>query len=83
MQTKIPAFAGTTGEGPLPSSTVAGAGFKPALAPVGQYALINPDARLDTTLVSNLPYIAVRPPSITNSLPVTKEDSSEARYRAP
>jgi hypothetical protein len=28
-------------------------------------------------------YSAVRPPSITNSEPVTKDASSEARYRAP
>ena len=30
-----------------------------------------------------LNYMAVRPPSITSSLPVMKEDSSEARNRAP
>jgi len=28
-------------------------------------------------------YCAVQPPSITSSLPVTKLDSSEARYRTP
>ena len=28
-------------------------------------------------------YCANMPPSITNSLPVTKDDSSEAKYRAP
>jgi hypothetical protein len=28
-------------------------------------------------------YWAVHPPSITSSLPVTNEDSSEARYRTP
>jgi hypothetical protein len=26
---------------------------------------------------------AIKPPSITSSAPVTKDDSSEARYRAP
>lgn len=29
------------------------------------------------------PYWAIKPPSMTSSAPVTKEDSSEARYRAP
>ena len=29
------------------------------------------------------PYCAVQPPSITSSLPVTNEASSDARYRTP
>ena len=33
--------------------------------------------------VSEAAYWAVLPPSITNSLPVMNEDSSEARNRAP
>ena len=32
---------------------------------------------------SDFPYCAVTPPSITISLPVMKEDSSEARKRTP
>jgi hypothetical protein len=35
------------------------------------------------TLHAVLPYSAVVPPSMTSSLPVTYDDSSEARYRTP
>src|SRR5262249_60243674 len=34
-------------------------------------------------LCDRTPYWAVVPPSMTNSLPVTKDDSSEARYNTP
>lgn len=36
-----------------------------------------------STLDAVLPYSAVVPPSMTSSLPVTYDDSSEARYRTP
>jgi len=54
---------------------------RPALHPRG--APVDGSRRERVGSVQRPRYCAVQPPSITSSLPVTNEDSSEARYRTP
>ena len=66
--------------GDVPSVHGRGIVLEPDLECVSFIVIFYPHIRLQScTSVLTYAYSAVRPPSMTTSLPVTKEDSSEAR----